>query len=206
MASDFHTGQRVSFSGVLCTVRYVGTIEGTKGEWLGVEWDDPSRGKHSGEHNGIIYFRCRSRAPTAGSFVRRSRPVDKPLSFLEALHGKYASDTHGGSDKVIKIGGKVVEEVGFDKIRKQMAMLQELRIVLLDGMCIAGVLADSRNRNLDPRTRAMDVIRDTCPKVVDLDLSRNLFERWEEVADICGAIHNVQSLKVEYIRTWGSEA
>jgi dynactin complex subunit len=23
-----------------------------------VEWDDPTRGKHSGEHNGVRYFAC----------------------------------------------------------------------------------------------------------------------------------------------------
>ena len=27
--------------------------------WLGVEWDDTSRGKHSGDHQGVHYFSCR---------------------------------------------------------------------------------------------------------------------------------------------------
>jgi hypothetical protein len=51
-------GQRLSFDGHLCTVRYVGTVQGTTGDWLGVEWDDTTRGKHSGEHKGIRYFSC----------------------------------------------------------------------------------------------------------------------------------------------------
>ena len=54
-----YSGQRLSFSGALCTVRYVGTIEATKGDWLGVEWDEPGRGKHDGSHKGIRYFECR---------------------------------------------------------------------------------------------------------------------------------------------------
>ena len=29
------------------------------GVWLGVEWDDASRGKHSGDHHGVHYFSCR---------------------------------------------------------------------------------------------------------------------------------------------------
>ena len=29
------------------------------GDWLGVEWDDPSRGKHDGSHNGQRYFMTR---------------------------------------------------------------------------------------------------------------------------------------------------
>jgi hypothetical protein len=58
MSSQFYTGKRLSFDGQLCTVRYHGEVTGTKGEWLGVEWDDPTRGKHSGENGGTRYFEC----------------------------------------------------------------------------------------------------------------------------------------------------
>ena len=58
MATDIYVGKRLSFDGQLCTVRFRGTVQGTKGEWLGVEWDDPARGKHSGEHQGVRYFEC----------------------------------------------------------------------------------------------------------------------------------------------------
>ena len=34
------------------TVRYVGEVAGTKGQWVGVEWDDESRGRHDGTHDG----------------------------------------------------------------------------------------------------------------------------------------------------------
>lgn len=57
MASDL-VGQRRSFDGQLCTIRYVGSVQGTARDWLGVEWDDASRGKHSGEHKGLRYFTC----------------------------------------------------------------------------------------------------------------------------------------------------
>lgn len=53
-----YCGQRLSFQGSLCTVRYVGGVENTQGEWLGVEWDEPTRGKHAGEHKGTRYFHC----------------------------------------------------------------------------------------------------------------------------------------------------
>ncbi len=58
MSSKFHVGQRLSLSDVLCTVRYIGPVKGTEGEWLGVEWDDPGRGKHNGEREGVEYFEC----------------------------------------------------------------------------------------------------------------------------------------------------
>ena len=58
MTTSFYIGQRVSYGGDLCTIRYIGEVKGVKGEWLGVEWDDPSRGKHSGEVDGVRYFTC----------------------------------------------------------------------------------------------------------------------------------------------------
>lgn len=38
------------------TIRFIGQVAGTKGEWLGIEWDDPTRGKHDGTHQGVRYF------------------------------------------------------------------------------------------------------------------------------------------------------
>lgn len=38
-------------------VRYVGPLPNTESIWVGVEWDDSSRGKHDGTHNGIRYFK-----------------------------------------------------------------------------------------------------------------------------------------------------
>ena len=59
MITKLFPGQRLSYSGALCTVRYHGPVKDTKGEWLGVEWDDASRGKHCGEHVGVKYFECK---------------------------------------------------------------------------------------------------------------------------------------------------
>lgn len=56
MTSNFYIGQRLSYDSVPCTVRYIGPVAGTKNDWLGVEWDYPSRGKHDGEHKGVKYF------------------------------------------------------------------------------------------------------------------------------------------------------
>lgn len=42
------------------TVRYDGPVPvGASNRWLGIEWDNPERGKHSGEHKGHQYFTCR---------------------------------------------------------------------------------------------------------------------------------------------------
>ncbi|RAK77777.1 putative tubulin-specific chaperone [Aspergillus fijiensis CBS 313.89] len=200
-------GQRRSYAGDLCTVRYVGTVEGTAGDWLGVEWDDPSRGKHSGEHKGVRYFTCLRNHPTAGSFVRPSRPADKPRGLVEALREKYASEyleqelarQRQETDSValhkpIQISGKVVEEVGFDKIRKQLAELQELKIVLLDGLRVAGVLG--HQATTEEVDSAYEEIEQTCPKITELDLSRNLLTSWSAMARICERLRHLKSLKL----------
>ena len=77
-----------------------------------------------------------------------------------------------------------MEEVGFEKIRQQLAELQELRIVVLDGACIGTVESDLDKRNL---------------KIVELDLSRNLLESWSDVMIICNSLHHLQILKLEYV-------
>jgi tubulin-specific chaperone E len=52
-------GTRLNFNGHIGTVKYVGNVEGTKGVWLGVEWDNPERGKHDGVKDAKRYFTCR---------------------------------------------------------------------------------------------------------------------------------------------------
>lgn len=50
-------GRRVSVGAHTGVAQYVGSIPGTDSLWVGVEWDDSSRGKHDGIHNGIRYFK-----------------------------------------------------------------------------------------------------------------------------------------------------
>ncbi|EAU35680.1 conserved hypothetical protein [Aspergillus terreus NIH2624] len=97
-------------------------------------------------------------------------------------------------EKPIQISGKVVEEVGFDKIRKQLAELQELKIVLLDGLRVAGVLA--QEASLEQYDAALQEIQQTCPKIMELDLSRNLINRWKEVSCICSRLKRLRKLKL----------
>jgi hypothetical protein len=126
----------------------------------------------------------------AASFVRPTRPIDPPRSFVEAVHQKYATEisTQTGTvsnDKLHVISGKVVEEVGFDKIRRQLAQLQDLKIVIVDGSRINTAEAQDLK------------IKDVCPKIVELDLSRNLFEGFQTIVDICGELDLLRSLRIK---------
>ena len=49
---------RILLSGYIGTIKFSGSVQGTSGTWLGVEWDDPQRGKHDGAKDGIQYFTC----------------------------------------------------------------------------------------------------------------------------------------------------
>ncbi|KAH7197005.1 uncharacterized protein B0J16DRAFT_10926 [Fusarium flagelliforme] len=189
MSTSHRIGQRISYDGALCTVRFIGEVAGTTGTWLGVEWDDSARGKHDGCHKGVRYFTCKSKFPTAASFVRPSRPADPPRHFLAAVNHKYAGeytlpDGRRAAEEIIFFG-KRAEEVGFEKIRKKQANIGELSVVILEDLQVANARAEDESEG---------IISKTCPKITQLDLSRNLFERLDPVFDICRELPNLQHL------------
>ena len=135
----------------------------------------------------MLHESGRSASLTPASFIRPSRPSDQPVSFFEALKKKYASTSAedvAATANEIRISGKTVEEVGFEKVRRQLAELRALRIVVLDGACIAAVETDLDKQEL---------------KVIELDLSRNLLENWYDITAICSALHALKSLRLKYV-------
>ena len=52
-------GTRIDVAGDKGMVKYVGKVANTEGEWLGVDWDDPKRGKHDGTYMDVQYFKAR---------------------------------------------------------------------------------------------------------------------------------------------------
>ena len=81
-------GCRVQIQKDRATVRYLGPVNGQEGSWVGVEWDDATRGKHDGTTGGTRYFACSSSEPTAGSFIREEK-VDFGMSVLDAIISRY---------------------------------------------------------------------------------------------------------------------
>ena len=47
----------------------MGEVDGTEGEWLGVEWDREGRGKHDGTHKGTTYFKPVRSAKVLQKFI-----------------------------------------------------------------------------------------------------------------------------------------
>lgn len=124
--------------------------------------------------------------PTAASFIlSSSRTADPEQSFVDAVKGKYGTAAKDDDSDEIVISGKTVEEVGFDKIRAQQARLHELKIVLVDGQRITHA------------EKLENEIQTVCPKIEELDLSRNLLQYFAEVARICTELDSLKSLRVK---------
>lgn len=130
-----------------------------------------------------------SKSLTAASFVRPSRPADAPQSFVAALKAKYVEKDTESSEvptSQIKFAGKVAEEVGFDKVRRQLAQLDELKIAILDGVHMAFARCDGDQ-----------AVADVSPKLSHIDLSRNLFDTLGPVVDICRDLPGLKKLAIK---------
>jgi hypothetical protein len=111
------------------------------------------------------------------------------------LKTKYAATKEGDNASgqiTIRISGKEAEEVGFEKIARQQAQLQNLRIVVLDDL-----LVKAYNEENTTQEDNLDKIPETCPNITDLDLGRNLFETLSEISDICDRLPNLKFLRLE---------
>jgi len=173
-STAYHVGQRLSLKSQPCTVRYIGPVAEKTGEWLGVEWDDAQRGKHDGTHACVSYFQCRSRSPTAGSFLRPDQAWEETRTFLQALKEKYAPEESVNENEIVHVSAsKRIEEVGYEKLARRQARLQGIRTLVLDRMRIRHDIKEN------------ELIRETCAGVTDLDISGNLFETFDEVLDLC---------------------
>ncbi|KAH8117073.1 RNI-like protein [Phellopilus nigrolimitatus] len=183
-------GRRINLRGQRGTIKYIGEVQGTCGTWLGVEWDDASRGKHDGEKDGKHYFTCK--VPGSGSFIRPSPSITYGQSFLRALISKYVElPRPSGRKETVILGSSngiiEVEAVGLDKVRDKLAKLEYLRGISLDTEDVAYP---------DPPGE----IRKTCRNVRSLDISASLLPSWDMVALITTELPTLRALNLNYSR------
>ncbi|XP_072319593.1 tubulin-specific chaperone E [Eucyclogobius newberryi] len=172
--SEDAVGRRVSCREERATVRYVGPVPPTKGVWLGVEWDDPERGKHDGVHEGVQYFTCS--VPGAGSFVRPFK-VSFGLDFLSVVHQVY----HVDRDEELS------EEISLSSRQWDHLSLENRSSIILNGFEVNGAGEDG-------------AIRKTTPNVRWLDLSSTLIGGWEDVAAITEQMEALEGLQLSLNR------
>ncbi|XP_040001104.1 tubulin-specific chaperone E [Xiphias gladius] len=167
-------GRRVSCGGERATVRYVGPVPPTTGLWLGVEWDNPDRGKHDGSHEGVQYFTCRH--TKGGSFVRPAK-VSFGVDYLTAVRQVYQINTEEVLSEEMSVNWKDIKERSFESL--------------------PSVLLGRREVNSPGDSGE---IRKTTPNVQWLDLSRTLLSCWEDVAAITEQLDKLEGLQLSYNR------
>jgi dynactin complex subunit len=86
---EFQVGDRIKCEKHSGVVGYVGEVSPHPGLWLGVEWDEPRRGKHNGSVEGVQYFQ--SHKPNAASFIRPHK-AKRATDIVTALHERYGHD------------------------------------------------------------------------------------------------------------------
>ncbi|KAH0541049.1 tubulin-specific chaperone E [Cotesia glomerata] len=187
--NDCHKiGDRIDCDGHPGTVCYIGPVVDTNGLWLGIDWDDPARGKHNGTYHDVEYFK--TRFPTSGSFVRPSK-VKTGISCPDAIRQRYGlvDDELAGVDRdklsslKREIHAPFLEMVGFSKVNKKQSAFDQLKVVWLRAQLVsnAGVPGE---------------LLELCPNVRELDISKNLINSWRIVADICLQLKKLERLDV----------
>lgn len=186
--SSVEVGDRLECEGYRATLKYIGPVPPTKGLWLGVEWDDPERGKHDGTHEGHTYFKTKH--PKSGSFIR-TKKANFGVPFLSAVQDRYGKveDENAGviTEELYVVDEQnkqtVVEMVGARKVNDLQSKLDQLKEVALRGMTVYGTT----------KSHDLSVL---VPSIVILDLSQNLMSSWAQVAKITQQLKNLQSLNV----------
>lgn len=159
------------------TIRYVGSVDGQEGCWVGLEWDDISRGKHDGCYKGKRYFTCACAGPV-GSFVRYNalkEQVCQGISIEDAIRMKYKNSMDSLPHETTVVGAADVESI--------LCQDGALEVVGLEGMSISTCVM--------------------CPSVLgfmrnikNLDLSENLLSSWNDVAACISSLPNLKSVNL----------
>lgn len=226
-ASDYAVGERYLHgkTGRPVTLRYIGSLppstatssarpERDAGEatWLGIEYDDPAHGRHSGTYKDERVFPCRSEG--AGAFVKATKGVLLPgRSFIDALEERYGAllpgstirDTRPGEDKAqsesVKLGtsGIVVDAPGMQAVRARVGRLEKLREIGLENEWVSDLGADKQKRavmadRLKGARLGPPAVVTLMAAVHTINLSGNLLPSWKEVAEIARHLTGLRTL------------
>ncbi|BGP31665.1 hypothetical protein JCM10296v2_003439 [Rhodotorula toruloides] len=201
-----------SSSPQLGTILYHGPVPPTKGDWYGVEWDEPARGKHSGvyEKTGVRYFV--PRVEGAGSFLRPDAKglIVEGKTFSEALHDKYLDSSPPSSSQPLSSSSSTpqdfhgatatqrfatdsnfeVEVVLNDRVNERFRQLGRLREVGLEWEGVSHATRSSEKgkekelRRLGEELKNLEV----------LNLSFSLLPTLEEADHIAAVLPKLRSL------------
>ncbi|BES88513.1 CAP-Gly domain [Nesidiocoris tenuis] len=174
-------GQRIQVGDSRGTVMYVGPVPPTKGIWLGIDWDDPSRGKHDGVYDGQRYFQARY--STSGSLVRLEK-VNLGQTIVEAVKERYGADKQLMDEKEKEEIQKALNAPLFETVGFERQACENFGALTVLGLSLHRVASAGEPGDLAK----------LCPHVSYLELSRNLLNSWQTVADITTGLNRLTVL------------
>ncbi|GJQ13615.1 hypothetical protein GpartN1_g5406.t1 [Galdieria partita] len=191
-------GDRIEIAKERGFIRYIGVLcssnEDNSVLWVGIEWDNPTRGKHDGTYKDKKYFHCKR---NKGSFIKLIDLEKSPRhSFVDALLDKYCFDNleEISQSSNMFLGNKMVEFVGFDKAADQFRNISSLKHIAVPNYAIFKAGDD------------LDLKRDVLASVEVLDLSSNLVSDFSEILKIISLASSLRELilsnnRFEHIET-----
>ena len=189
-------GKRVELNEKTAKIKYVGPLKHKKDYkeneiWLGLEWEDKTRGKHNGTVEGFEYFKT-TNGDNSGSLVKMTK-VNIGQTFKGALGYKYnfyeeeGNDYHKDVDKALEKDNFIVtdkkiiniELVGKEKAAKKFSEFEYMPCIDLNYSYINSLGTDLSN---------------ILPRLKELSLTRTLLTKWSEFLDILIQFKNLTLL------------
>ncbi|KAG5673552.1 hypothetical protein PVAND_003592 [Polypedilum vanderplanki] len=180
-------GARVRVGQDVGTIKYIGIVEGHEGTWIGVEWDDPSRGRHNGTVNGHYYFE--TKYPKSGSLIR-SEKIEKFETLENAIRERYLPPEQQSyiNDQLLNetrdaLSAPFMKVIGMEKIRERQSKLKFIEELTISNSTIneAGKLPE------------LDSLRSIC-------LQSSCIATWKVVHDIASQIPSLRNIDLSYNR------
>ena len=181
-----YIGKKIELNEQTAIIKYIGPLMHKKDVnkndiWIGVEWDDKTRGKHNGTVEGYEYFKTNNNL-NSGSLIRLNK-INFGQTFIEALNYKYNFYGSQGNDfnkfvdqglemdNFIQTNKKIIniELVGKEKAVKEFSEFK--RMICID-------LTNSYVRDLGNN------LSDLIPRVQELQLTKTLLTKWTEILNL----------------------
>ena len=181
--SQTYLNKKIELNEEVGIIKYIGPLKhkpnsDPKDIWLGIEWENKSRGKHNGTVENFEYFKTENNL-NSGSLIRLNK-ANFGQDFLDALGYKYNFyDTDGNdfnkfvdkaleTDNFITTSKKIIniELVGKEKAIREFSEFK--RMICID-------LTNSYISNLNSN------INEILPKIQELSLTKSLLCNWNDM-------------------------
>ncbi|XP_031640761.1 tubulin-specific chaperone E [Contarinia nasturtii] len=182
--SDLEVGARIRVGdNDLATIKYIGKVDGHAGLYIGVEWDNPERGKHNGTVDGVKYFE--TSYPTSGSMIRPGK-IAEFENVRTAIECRYMFEAILDNELLKatqrQLKASLFEFVSDNRVQDKESHRKELTTVSLpnsninsagDLLPFANLLVLDLSASLIPTWNVLADIVKQLPKLEHLDLTRN---------------------------------